>query len=229
MYADFKTFTEFKNFEELKRNTNQQQKKSETFSDFFEMLFGQYQEKAGLKSKAEKPVKGEDYEMDIELSLEDAYHGAIRKIEITGGNKGVRRLEVTIPAGVRSGNRIKVPNEGKPGLNGAPNGDLYLKVKLKEHHVFKIEGEDDIHSEIELYPHEAVLGCPKKVPSLEGVIEIVIPPKTQNGKILRLKSKGLKNAKSKNTGDHYVHVIIKIPSEISQKEQDLYKQIQKLY
>jgi DnaJ-class molecular chaperone len=245
MYSDMNAFKENVNFDEYlkqkqkefreKQNLNkgQQQKLKEDgtdkFSDFFEMFFGKYKEKAEASQAIKKPEtkRGEDFEMEIELSLEDAYHGCIRKIEITGFGGAIRRLEVTIPQGVRAGNKIKVSNEGKPGLNGGANGDLYLKVKLKEHEQFWIEA-DDIHSNLKIEPHEAVLGCSKKIPTLEDIVELVIPPQTNNGRLLRLRSKGLKNSKSKILGDHYVHVIIDIPKNLTEEEIKSYKYLKEL-
>ena len=165
--------------------------------------------------------------MLIDLSLEDAYHGCMRKIEITAGNGNIRRLEVSIPPGVRNGTRIKVANEGKPGVNGGNNGDLYLLVRLAEHEQFWLD-EDDVHSELTLEPHEAVLGSTKKIPTLEEIVELVIPPQTNNGRILRLREKGLKNSLGERLGDHYVHIIIDIPKKLSPDEIKSYEYLREL-
>lgn len=241
MYSDFASYTDFKKAEDEKKEKLKQEnrrddfkevpKKEEgNFSDFFEMLFGKYKEKAGLKeppdSSSKKPKRGDDFEMELELALEDAFHGTVRKIEISSANKGTRRLEVTIPAGIREGKRIKVSSEGKPGIDGGSNGDLYLKIKYKEHPVFWVEG-DDIHCELELLPHEAVLGGSKTVTTLEGHVELIIPPRTQNGKILRLRNKGLVT-KDEGLGDQYVHVSIKIPEELSAEQIRLYEDLERL-
>jgi curved DNA-binding protein len=240
MYSDYKSYSEYKESEKQeqpKADPNAQAKQSAAtnkpnesgtgFSDFFEMLFGKYKEQAGLNVPPKEPKQGEDYEMDIELNLEDAYHGSVRKIEISTANKTTRRLEVTIPAGVREGNKIKIANEGKPGINSGPSGDLYLKVKIKKHPVFWLEG-DDVHSDIELETYEAVLGADKKVMTLDSPVELVIPARTQNGKTLRLRGRGFKNPKDGTVGDHYIHAKIKIPVEPSEEEIALYKQLEKL-
>ncbi len=205
-------------------------KKDESFSDFFEMFFGKQKEKVASpeqEAPKKKPLRGEDFEMEIELSLEDAYHGCIRKIEITNTGKQVRRLEVSIPSGVRNGTKIKVTNEGKAGSNGGSNGDLYLIVKLKEHDQFWIDG-DDVHSEITIEPQEAVLGCTKKIPTLEEVVELVIPQNTNNGRILRLREKGLRNSHGEVLGDHYVHISIDIPKKLTDEEITTYKYLREL-
>ncbi len=220
------------------KSSQQEASGQESFSDFFEMFFGKQKEKNAEqarnnnqnKTKQEtntsKPVRGEDFEMELELNLEDAYHGCLKKIEIVTGTN-VRRLEVSIPPGVRNGTKIKVSSEGKPGRHGGQNGDLYLNVKLKEHDYFWLD-EDDVHSEITIEPQEAVLGAIKKIPTLEDIVELVIPPNTYNGRILRLRSKGLKNSKAEALGDHYVHVLIDIPRNLSEEEITTYKYLREL-
>jgi len=204
---------------------------SKNFSDFFEMFFGKHKERSQSEEKAQSQSstkkKGDNYEMEIELSLEDTYHGCIRKIEISTAKEQIRRLEVTIPPGVRAGTKIKISNEGKPGTNGAANGDLFLRVKIKEHDKFWLE-DDDIHSELKLEPFEAVLGCAKKIPTLHEIVELIIPPNTYNGRILRLRSKGMKNSAGVVVGDHYVHILIDIPKEISKEEIKTYQYLQEL-
>lgn len=199
------------------------------FSDFFEMFFGKHKERTTAEpaQKQAQAKRGEDFEMESELSLEDAYHGCVRKIEISASQGNVRRLEVTIPAGVKTGTKIKVANEGKPGSNGGENGDLFIRIKLKEHESFWLEN-DDIHSELKLEPFEAVLGTEKKITTIEDIVELVIPPNTHNGRILRLRSKGMKNSSGAIVGDHYVHIIIDIPSEVTNEELKSYKYLKEI-
>lgn len=242
MYSNYGSFADFykQKEQELREQTatgkaavdtaSIHPKQDESFSDFFEMFFGKQKEKsphAEKEAPKARPVRGEDFEMDIELSLEDAYHGCIRKIEITTTAKQIRRLEVSIPAGVRNGTKIKVTNEGKPGVSGGTNGDLYLIVKLKEHAQFWIDG-DDVHNEMTIEPQEAVLGCVKKITTLEDIVELVIPANTNNGRILRLREKGLKNSQGEILGDHYVHIAIDIPKTLTNEEITTYKYLREL-
>ena len=242
MYSDTGSFKDF--YDRAKEEQSKQEKKdapkkksrvndktsTDSFSDFFETFFGKHQQRTmGKESRSQTeqrvnndPVRGDDFEMPIELSFEDAYHGCIRKIEINTGQEQVRRLEVSIPAGVRSGTKIKVTGEGKPGKNKGANGDLLLRVKLKEHDNFWLE-DDDVHSELKLEPHEAVLGVAKKIQTLDDYVELIIPPQTHSGRILRLRSKGMKNSAGVVVGDHYVHIAIDIPKELSDEEITTYK------
>lgn len=231
MYSDLGSFTEFYNQKPVQEAASEQPKKNpnrqeSNFSDFFETFFGKQKQEANDKPP-KNPIKGEDYEMDIELSLEDAYHGAIRKIEITGNSNIPRRLEVSIPPGLRNGTKIKVANEGKLGKNGGSNGDLYLKVKLKEHDSFWLDG-DDVHSNLILEPYQAMLGSTVKIPTLQDIVELVIPPNTHTDRILRLRTKGMRNSKGEILGDHYVHVKIDIPNNPNQEELKAYKYLKEL-
>ena len=207
----------------------QQEKNKSNFSDFFETFFGQQKERSANKEQesAKTPVRGDDFEMEIVLSLEDAYHGAVRKIEISGANQTVRRLEVSIPPGVRSATKIKVGHEGKPGKHGGANGDLYLVVKLEEHEEFWLDG-DDIHGELKILPFEAVLGCERRIKTLEGFVDLVIPPKSHHDRILRLREKGMKNSKGEIMGDHYVHIVIDIQHDFTDEELQSYKYLKEL-
>jgi curved DNA-binding protein len=245
MYSDTESFKDFYNRakEEQKKEAPQPQgsrvnDKTDTknFSDFFEMFFGKHRERANGESspntttqeqKPKQPKRGEDFEMETELSFEDAYHGCVRKIEISAAQGQVRRLEVSIPPGVRTGTKIKVANEGKPGSSGGISGDLFLRVKLKAHDTFWLEN-DDVHSEIKLEPYEAVLGTAKKISTINDIVELIIPPNTHNGRILRLRSKGMKNSSGVVVGDHYVHIIIDIPKKISDEELKSYKYLKEL-
>ncbi len=198
-----------------------------SFSDFFEMLFGHYQKQAETSRPPSGKQNGEDYEMDLELSLEEAHCGTMRKIEISGANKSMRRLEVNIPANVNEGNKIKISGEGKASKNGGKNGDLFLKIKIKKHDKWRIEDKYDIHENLVLEPQEAVLGGSKTIITLAGKMDLSIPPKTRNSQKLRLKGKGLKNPKTQTCGDHYVHIIIDIPSNLNEEEKKLYEKIAK--
>lgn len=203
------------------KQSSSKSNKDNNFSDFFNMFF------SGETKSSTKAIRGEDYDLAIELDLEDAYHGCTRKLEISSTGQGLRRLEVMIPAGIREGNKIKIAGEGKVGKNGGENGDLFLKIKIKEHAIFRLD-EDDIHSTLYLEPYEAILGSEKEVITLGSKVEIVIPPQTQNGKILRLRNRGLLNSKTKVQGDHYVHTEIKIKDHYSFEELQHYKAIQRV-
>ena len=206
------------------------------FSDFFEILFGEalrgrsspFQETfTQTYSRPQTKRKGEDQYIDLNLSLEEAYKGTTRKIDINVPNRESKRLEVKIPPNVRENSKIRMAGEGLPGRNGGSAGDLYMVVKLRLHPFFKIDG-DDINSEIQITPAEAVVGSEIEIPTIDTPVKMVVPPGTQNDKILRLRGKGLPRQKKEGRGDHFVKVKINIPTAVTDEEKKLYQELAKL-
>ena len=208
------------------------------FSDFFELLFGEalkgrtspFQDAftyTRSNQQQSKKRRGEDYYIDLELALEEAYQGTKRKIDINAPGRDSKRLEVKIPAGVREGSKIRMAGEGLAGKYGGADGDLYLVVKLRVHPFFKLDG-DDINSEIVISPAEAVLGAELDIPTIDTPVQMVIPPGTQNGKVLRLRGKGFPRYKKEGRGDHFVKIKINIPTVVTDEEKKLYQELAKL-
>lgn len=199
------------------------------FSDFFEMLFGETLKGYGTSSsRPQVKRKGEDSSINLELTVEEAYRGTTRKIDVSVPGRDAKRLEVKIPPNVREGSKIRMSGEGLAGKNGGPSGDLYLIVKLKPHPFFKLEG-NDIHSEVKIYPSDAVLGSEVEIPTLDGLVKMVIPPGTQNDKVLRLRGKGFPRPKGEaGRGDQFVKLNINIPLSISDEEKKLYQELSRI-
>ncbi len=183
----------------------------------------------GFSSGQDFAAKGQDAETSFELSLEEAYQGGKKTISLQEQVPGpdgqprvnTRNLEVNIPPGVSDGSKIRLSGQGSPGAGGK-HGDLYLKVKLKPHHLFRIDGKNII-LDLPLAPWEAALGSTVNVPTLEGRVEMKIPPGTSSGQKLRLRGKGL--GRGKNKGDQLVQALIKVPRKLSEKEQELWQQL----
>ena len=210
--------------------------KEAPFSDFFEMLFGEAFRERGSSfedaftqtySRSTGKRRGLDHSINIELTVEEAYKGTTRKIDISLPGQNSKRLEVKIPPNVRENSKIRMTAQGSPGKNGGQHGDLFLVVKLKPHPFYKIEN-DDITSDISISPSEAVLGTEIEVPTLDGPVKMVIPPGTQNDKVLRLRGKGMPHQKNSGRGDHFVKVKINIPVLISEEERKLYQELSRL-
>ena len=205
------------------------------FSDFFELLFGEafkgsaspFRNTFTETFRPQGKRKGEDQYINLELSVEEACKGTTRKLDISLPGHNSKRLEVKIPPNVREGSKIRMAGQGLSGRNGGDPGDLYLTVKLKPHPFFKIEG-DDVISEVAVTPAEAVLGSDIEVPTLDGPVKVVVPPGTQNDKVLRLRGKGLPFQKKDGRGDHFIKVKINIPTVVSDQEKKLYQELAKL-
>ena len=203
------------------------------FSDFFETLFGGgmgnmggmggFQRTGGPQQSFSR--KGQNTEAQLELSLEEAYHGGKRSISLSMGSTK-KQIDVTIPNGVRDGTKIRLAGQGNPGMNGGPPGDLYLKVSILPHRFFEVSG-DDLIVETPILPWEAIMGADIEVPTLDSKVKVKVPPKSQTGRKLRLKGKGLPK-KGGTRGDQYVKLKTVVPKKLSKKEKELFEELSKL-
>ncbi len=182
------------------------------FSDLFESLFrgqggfgGAGGSPFGGGFGGPRPQKGQDQQVTVSLTLEEAMSGQVRRIKVQKGAES-RSLEVKIPAGVKDGQKIRLSGQGQPGRHGGPNGDLYLAVSLLPHKVYRLEGEQLV-LDLPVTPWEAALGGKVTVPTLQGKIQLTLPANTPSGKRMRLKGRGY----GKPAGDLVVHVLIQLP------------------
>ena len=134
-------------------------------------------------------------------------------------------LSVKIPAGVDNGDRIRLAGEGEAGPAGAPAGDLYVDVRVREHDIFQRDG-DDLHCEVPIRISQAALGDTVRVPTLGGEAEIRIPPETQTGKVFRLREKGVRSVRSRSTGDLYCRVVVETPVNLTAQQRELLAQFE---
>lgn len=144
-----------------------------------------------------------------------------------GRVKKHKTLSVKIPAGVDSGDRIRLAGEGESGVNGGPPGDLYVVIQLREHPVFKRDG-DDLHCEMPISFATAALGGEVEIPTLEGHAKVKIPAETQTGKVFRLRGKGIKGVRSTQPGDLLCHVVVETPVNLSERQRELLREFESL-
>lgn len=144
------------------------------------------------------------------------------RVEVT------RTLSVKIPAGVDTGDRIRLMGEGEAGPPGAPNGDLYIDVRVKEHEIFQRDG-DDLHCEVPVRFSQAALGATIHVPTLEGEVELRIPPETQTGKLFRLREKGVRSVRSRKRGDLYCRVVVETPVNLTAEQRELLERFESTF
>jgi curved DNA-binding protein len=192
------------------------------FSDFFESLFGG---RGSARSTADFRMPAQDIEAEISLTLEEAHRGVKRNITLqSSGTDRMKSLEVTIPPGVRAGTVIRLAGQGEPGANGGPPGDLYLHVRIEPHPLFEIIGDADVQIELPVAPWEVALGARVNVPTLDGPVEMKIPPGTQGGTRMRLRGQGL-NKRRGGRGDEYVKIKIVIPPKLTAREASLFEKL----
>ena len=202
------------------------------FSDFFRTFFGgagprEAGGRARAGGRAPRPQKGQDIEHEVELTLEEAYHGATRRVSIKEGGHA-RSVDVRIPVGVKDGSRVRAAGEGAAGASGGPAGDLYLRVHVKPHPVFERNG-GDLQTKVAVPVTTAVLGGEAQVPTVTGSVRLKIPEGTQNGQVFRLKAHGMPQVgKPDDRGDLYASVEVQLPRALTTEQRQHYEALQKL-
>lgn len=203
------------------------------FSDFFEQfirgnpdvdIFG-----SGVRSRGRRTafVRGANHTAHLQLTLEDAAKGGRREISLTDPTtKVTRKLEVSVPKGVRDGQKIRLKGQGGKGVGGAPDGDMMLAIDIQPHARFRLEGAD-LHTPLVVAPWTAALGGDAKLRTLDGAVSLTIPAGTSGGQKIRLKKKGFPNPRGE-PGDLYAEIRIAVPKELTPKERELFEALAKV-
>jgi curved DNA-binding protein len=192
--------------------------------DLDDLLGGLFSGRAGrgARSPGWGPIPGADQEAEIEITVNEAYRGGRRSISIEGGT-GSRTLEVTIPAGVTTGQRIRLAGQGGRGSEGAAPGDLYLVVRIAHDPRYRVEGRD-IYVQLPLAPWEAALGTTVAIETPDGEAKVKVPAGTSTGRRLRLRHRGLPHPRG-NAGHLYAEVKIMVPPKLSAEERRLFTEL----
>ncbi len=201
------------------------------FSDFFTTFFGGGATGAGDERRGRGRARargGADLEHPVQLTLEEAYHGALRRISLKHDGH-TRAIDVRIPAGVRDGARVRVSGEGEPGASGGRAGDLYLRVQVLPHGRFERQG-DDLTTRVEVPLTTAVLGGEASVTTLAGTnVRLKVPPTTQNGQKFRVKGQGMPvPGKPDERGDLYVVADVQLPRSLTPQARAHYEALAQL-
>jgi curved DNA-binding protein len=193
------------------------------FSDLFEEMFGGGGRSGGFGAGFGRGAgRGGDLEAELELSLEEAFSGGRRWIQLADG----RSLEVSIPPGVRDGQRIRLAGEGRPGTGGGPDGDLFLRVRLRRHPRFRVDG-DDLRTQLEVSPWEAALGATVELPTLDGRAQVKVPAGSSCGRRLRLRGEGMPR-RGGGRGNLYAEVRIVLPKKLTRAERNAFEELAKV-
>ncbi len=183
--------------------------------DFFESLFG-------YARNQQRPMAGQDYQGKINISLEEAFQGTTKSIQIpTSDPHKTQTLNVKIPSGIKSGQQIRLAGQGAEGMHGGPRGNIFLTIEIMKHPLFDVM-ENDIYLTLPITPWEAALGTTITVPTLNGKIELKIPSGSQGGQKLRLKNRGFPGA---TPGNQYVLLKMITPPATSEEAKELYKKM----
>jgi curved DNA-binding protein len=187
----------------------------EDFSDFFSSMFGR---QSGSRSRAQ--YKGQDYNSEVHLTLEEAYTTHKQTFSVNG-----KSIRITVPAGVADGQTIKLNGQGAPGSNGGPNGDLYITFTVANDAQFKRVG-NDLYTTKEIDLYTAILGGEVLVTTMSGAIKLNVAPGTQNGTKVRLKGKGFPVYKKEDEfGNLYVTYTITLPTNLTERQKELFNEL----
>lgn len=191
------------------------------YSDFFESMFGG--RTSGRQRGRSAQFKGQDFSTELHLDLKEVYTTHKRTLTINGKN-----IRITIPAGVENGQQIKISGLGGEGSGGGPKGDLYITFTIENHTNFKLD-KHHLYATVDIDLYTALLGGEITADTFEGKVKLTVKPGTQNGTKVKLKGKGFPIYKKEGEfGDLYITYQVKIPTDLSEKEKDLFKELAKL-
>ena len=213
-------------YEESKRGTGS------AFSDFFNLFFGdtkenQIEEKSEIKKRNKKvPIKGENIETGINVSIEDAFYGVSKKISLRTVEGKMKTFDVKIPAGIRNNEKIRLLGQGKAGINGGANGDLLIKINIENNSRFKIKGYN-LYTDLFLTPWEAALGTRANIVGIDDESNIYVPQGVQSGETITIPGKGYKDSKG-GRGDLIANVKVMVPKKLTDEEKEIYTKLKEV-
>lgn len=211
-----------KDYEESNRSNESK------FSDFFHLFFGNMLEKEegtilNKKEKRKIPLRGENIETEINLSIEETFYGCDKKISLRTAQGKMKTFSIKVPAGIRNQEKIRLLGQGKAGTNGGKNGDLLIRINIQDSKKYQLNGID-IYTDLKLTPWEAALGTRASVDTIDDTASIYIPQGIESGEKVRIPGKGYKDGKG-GRGDLVAEVKILVPKKVSMQEKELYEQL----
>lgn len=213
-----------------KRQKTDQASRNNTsaINEMFSMFFGTKQENIEVQDKIskKKSINGENIETEITIDIEDAYFGTDKKITLRAVNGKMKTFSIKIPAGIRDGEKVRLIGQGKPGKNGGKNGDLFIKINIKNTKKFILNGFD-LKTDLLITPWEAALGKRLMIPSIEEEVSVFIPAGTGSGQVVKIPGKGYKNGQG-GRGDLIAQVKIVVPKELTDKEKELFNKLNEI-
>ena len=202
------------------------------FSDFFNLFFGDVKQdsdeenKISKKKNKKESFKGEDVETSIDISIEDGFYGTSKKISLRTVEGKMKSFDVKIPAGIRENEKIRLLGQGKNGINGGKNGDLFINIHIKNNEKFKIKGYD-LYTDLLLTPWEAALGTKVNIKGIDDESMIYIPQGVQSGEKITIPEKGYKDAKG-GRGNLVASVKVMVPKKLTEEEKEIYYKLKEI-
>ncbi len=210
-----------------KQKRAKQKTSGEVASEFFGMFFGNSEIKEEIAQSQIPPVKGENIETEINISIEDGFYGTEKKLVLKDIEGKSKTIEVKIPEGIQNGEKIRLLGQGKQGRNGGKNGDLYIKINIENGKKYKLDG-DDLYTIVPITPWEAALGTKAKVNSIDdSQTAVFIPNGVQSGEIIEIPEKGYKTPKGKR-GNLIAQIKIVVPDKLTSEEKEIFKKLKEI-
>ena len=208
-----------------RRYKEENQKNNASFGDFFNMFFGTNENDVQPKvNKMEKkPIKGANIETSIDVDIEEVFYGLDKKISIKTEQGNTKIFTISIPEGLQNGEKIRLLGQGREGIDGGKNGDLFIKINIKNSEKFKLKGKD-LYTNLYLTPWEAALGTRTTVYSIDEGTVVYIPEGIESGERLKISGKGYKDGKG-GRGDLIAKINIMVPKKLSTQEKELFQKL----
>ena len=195
--------------------------------NIFSMFLGNVDNVGKVNIENEKnSIKGENIETEIKVTLEDAFYGLEKKISLRTIEGKMKTFSVKIPEGIRNGEKIRLIGQGKKGINGGKNGDLFIKIDIENNKNFKLYGSD-LCTDLKLSPWEAALGARVNIKTIDGETKVYIPQGIQSGEKIKIPSKGYKNGKG-GRGDLVAEVKIMVPKDLELNEKEMFEKMKEM-
>ena len=209
-----------------KKRKSKQKTSGEVASEFFGMFFGNSNIKEEIAQSKLPPLKGENIETKINITIEDGFYGAEKKIVLNDLDGKPRTITLKVPEGIQNGERIRLIGQGRQGKNGGKNGDLYIKINIENGKKYKLEGYD-LYTTIPISPWEAALGTRANVDAIDEETKIYIPQGIQSGEKIKIPGKGYK-IDNNTRGDLIAEVKIVVPRNLTEKEYKMFEEFSKI-
>ena len=194
-------------------------------SDMIGMVFGK-KEQSNFENKNKSiPITGEDLESKIDITLKEAFFGTEKKLAFRTVTGDIKNISVKIPKGIRTGEKVRLAKQGKPGKNGGEPGDLYIKIEIMKNDFFEVKGFD-LCMNLKLSPWEAALGTEVKIENIDSSILVNVPAGTESGEILRIANSGFWNTSTYGRGDLLLNIQIMVPKELTDTEKLLFEKLE---
>lgn len=190
------------------------------------MFLGKTITESKEKTESKNPIKGENIETEIKISIREAYHGLDKKISLRTIEGKLKTFTITIPKGIRNGEKIRLIGQGKPGKDGGKNGDLLIRINIQDEEVLKLKGYD-LYTDLMLTPWEAALGTRTSIQSIDDETKIYIPQGIQSGEKIRIPKKGYPDGNG-SRGDLIAEIKIMVPKSLTQQEKEIFEKLNKI-